>query len=92
MCPPRLNLLDEYLKTFIENEDLAWERFEKVVTNKDVAACYDMSLKDFEHSGIYDLFKVCELFFFSLIYISRPVNNVYMCILSNKILIYVGNV
>ena len=59
---PRLNLLDEYLKTFIENEDLAWERFEKVVTDEYVAVCYDMSLKDFEHFGVHDLFKVSEPF------------------------------
>lgn len=42
----------------IENEDLAWEHFKKVVSDKDIAACYDMSLKDFEHSGVHDLFKV----------------------------------
>ena len=42
----------------LENEDLAWERFEKVVTGEDVAACYDMSLKEFEHSGVHNLFKV----------------------------------
>ena len=24
----------------------------------DVGACYNMSLKDFEHSGVHDLFKV----------------------------------
>ena len=55
--------------------------------DKDVAACYDMSLKDFEHFGVHDLFKVCELFF-----IPRPVSSVYMCTLSNQVLIYVGNV
>ena len=42
----------------IENEDLAWERFQKVVTNEDINTCYDMSLKDFEHSSVHDLFKV----------------------------------
>ena len=57
------------------------------MTDKDVAACYDMSLKDFEHFGVHDLFKVCELFF-----ISRHVSSVYMCTLSNQVLIYVGNV
>ena len=34
------------------------------VTNVDVTAYYNMSLKDFEHSGIHDLFKVCMLFLF----------------------------
>ena len=42
----------------LENEDLAWERFSTVVTDEDVGACYNMSLKDFEHSGVHDLFKV----------------------------------
>ena len=60
------------------------------MTDEDVAACYDMSLKDFEHSGVHDLFKICKLLIY--IYISHPVSNVYMCILSNKILTYVGNV
>ena len=47
----------------IENEDLAWERFEKAVTDEDVAACYDMSLKEFEHSTVHDIFKVRNLAF-----------------------------
>ena len=79
------------LQNLIENEHLAWERFKKVVTDEDVAACYDMSLKDFEHSGVHDLFKVCEFFlflFFLFIYFyflffifkSRPFSNVYVCI------------
>ena len=42
----------------IENEDLAWEHFQKAVSNEDINTCYDMSLKDFEHSGVHDLFKV----------------------------------
>ena len=42
----------------LENEDLAWERFEKAVTGEDVVACYDMSLKKFEYSSVHDLFKV----------------------------------
>nr|XP_023905687.1 uncharacterized protein LOC112017466 [Quercus suber] len=41
----------------IENEDLAWERFKQAVTDEDINVCYDMSLKDFEHSGVHDLFK-----------------------------------
>ena len=51
-------------QNLIENEKLAWERFEKVVRNEDVVACYDMSLKEFEYSSVHDLFKVCEPFFF----------------------------
>ena len=50
----------------LENEDLAWERFEKAVTSEDVAACYDMSLKEFKHSGVHDIFKVCDHFYLVL--------------------------
>ena len=46
------------------NEDLAWERFTTVVTDVDVSTCYNMSLKDFEHSGVHDLFRVFFFFFF----------------------------
>ena len=45
----------------IENEDLAWERFWEAVKDEDIHAYYDMSLKDFEHSGVHDLFKVTLL-------------------------------
>ena len=48
-----------YIPTnIIENENLAWERFQKAVRDEDINVCYDMSLKDFEHSGVHDLFKV----------------------------------
>ena len=50
--PPRVS------SNIIENEDLAWQRFEEAVKDEDIHACYDMSLKDFEHSGVHDLFKV----------------------------------
>ena len=52
----------------IENEDLAWEHFQKAVLDEDINTCYDMSLKDFEHSGVHDLFKICNhIFFLSLL-------------------------
>ena len=35
------------------------------MTDEDVAVCYDMSLKEFEHSAIHDLFKVCDFTFAS---------------------------
>ncbi|KAL0001392.1 hypothetical protein SO802_015173 [Lithocarpus litseifolius] len=41
----------------IESEDLVWGCFEKAVSDEDIAACYGMSLKDFEHSWVHDLFK-----------------------------------
>ena len=47
--------------TLLKSEGLAWERFQKVVSEEDVAICYDMFVKEFERSTIHDLFKV--LFF-----------------------------
>ena len=46
------------LSNIIENKDLAWECFQKAVSDEDINTYYDMSLKDFEHSGVHDLFKV----------------------------------
>ena len=40
----------------------------------DVGACYNMSLKDFEHFGVHDLFKV-SFFYFFIIYISSLIND-----------------
>ena len=57
----------------LENEDLAWERFEQAVTGEDVVACYDMSLKEFEHSSVHDLFKV-------IIFTSSCHSNMCVCI------------
>ncbi|XP_065615747.1 uncharacterized protein LOC136061650 [Quercus suber] len=48
--------------TLLESEDLAWEKFNQAVTNEDVAICYDMSMKEFEHSTVHDLFKVMPKF------------------------------
>ena len=56
----------------IENENLAWERFQKAITDEDINVCYDMSLKDFEHSSVHDLFKVivfCLVFKYIYTYI-----------------------
>ena len=39
------------------------------VTDVDVAAFYNMSLKDFEHSGVHDLSKVSKFFILLYIYI-----------------------
>ena len=44
------------------------ERFEKAVTGEDAAVCYDKSLKEFEHSGVHDLFKVITFTLSCLMY------------------------
>ena len=48
------------------------------MTDEDVAACYDMSLKDFEHSGVHDLFKICKLLIYIYIYLILLV--MYTCV------------
>ena len=72
----------------IENEDLAWGHFEKAVSDEDTAACYDMSLKDFEHSGVHDLFKVCNFIFASslLLYTFSCLTIIFV------IYLFIGNV
>ena len=64
--PPRTPLskstapgLSQPSTNIIENEDLAWERFQLAVLDEDINMCYNMGLKEFEHSGVHDLFKVC---------------------------------
>ena len=57
-------------KNIVENEDLAWEHFQKVVLDEDINACYEMGLKEFEHSGVHDLFKVRPYFIFVLDYLT----------------------
>ena len=47
----------------LENKDLTCERFQKAVIDNDMVVWYDMSLKEFEHSTVHDLFKVCFHFF-----------------------------
>ena len=52
------------------------------VTDVDLSTCYNMSLKDFEHSGVHDIFKVNlkKIFFYLYIYIYLVfVNNVDIC-------------
>ena len=35
------------------------------MADQDVVACYNMSLKEFEHSSVHDLFKAYITFFIS---------------------------
>ena len=50
------------------------------VTDVDVAAFYNMSLKDFEHSGVHDFFTVSKFFILLYIYIYIVfVNNADIC-------------
>ena len=42
----------------MQDEDHAWETFKGIVTNREVRACYNRSMRDFERSTVHDLFKV----------------------------------
>ena len=54
----------------IENEDLAWEHFQMAVLDENINICYNMGLKEFEHSGVHDLFKVCSYSFLVLVHLT----------------------
>ena len=47
--------------TLLRSEGLAWERFQQVVSEEDVAICYNMFVKEFKRSTVHDLFKVLFL-------------------------------
>ena len=40
------------------DESYAWRTFKGIVTDNEVNEYYNMSVKEFERSGIHDLFKV----------------------------------
>ena len=40
------------------DESYMWRTFEGIVTDREVNECYNMSVKEFERSGVHDLFKV----------------------------------
>ena len=42
------------------DKDYAWKTFKGIISDKEVNACYNISVKDFEHFAIHDFFKVCS--------------------------------
>ena len=40
------------------DKSYAWRTFKGIITDREVNECYNMSVKEFERSGIHDLFKV----------------------------------
>ena len=65
------------------DENYAWRTFKRIITDNEVNECYNMSVREFECSGIHDLFKVsfacscvvlCSLFLFFFIFLTsiRP--------------------
>ena len=56
------------------------------VTDADVSACYNMSLKDFEQSGVHDLFKVSKFIYICVcvcvcVCVSSLVSNADICLI-----------
>lgn len=49
--------------TLLRSETLAWKRFKQVLKDNDISICNDMSVREFEHSTVHDLFKVFTHFF-----------------------------
>ena len=50
----------KHLPNLVLDEDYVCKTFKGIITDKEVSACYDMSVKDFERFAIHDLFKVCN--------------------------------
>ena len=65
----------------IENEDLACERFQIAVLDKDINTYYDISLKEFEHSGVHDLFKVRLYLYFVFVQTIFPCLTIFCFLL-----------
>ena len=55
--PPSLEPSDRP-SNLVLDESYAWRTFKGIVTDNEVNECYNMSVKEFEHSGIHELFKV----------------------------------
>lgn len=47
------------------DEVYAWRTSKGLIIDNKVNLCYNMSIKDFEHSAIHDLFKVCIFLYLS---------------------------
>ena len=62
------------------DENYAWRTFKEIITDHEVNECYNMSVREFERSGIHDLFKVvfcsslCVLCFFFFFFVFLYVN------------------
>nr|XP_023903241.1 uncharacterized protein LOC112015114 [Quercus suber] len=45
------------------DEGFAWRTFKGIVTDNEINECYNMSVNEFERSGIHDLFKAMSKFY-----------------------------
>ena len=57
-CKPPSSEPSDHPSNLVLDESYAWRTFKGIVTDNEVNECYNMSVKEFERSRIYDLFKV----------------------------------
>ena len=57
-CKPPSSEPSDHPSNLMLDESYAWRTFKGIVTDNEVNECYNMSVKEFERSGIHDLFKV----------------------------------
>ena len=48
----------DHPSNLVLDENHAWRTFKGIVTDHEVNECYNMSMREFERSGIHDFFKV----------------------------------
>ena len=74
-CKPSPSEPSDRPSNLVLDENYAWRTFKGIVTDYEVNECYNMSVREFERSGIHDIFKVvfclslCVLCFVCLFYI-----------------------
>ena len=56
--PPSPSESSDRPSNLVLDENYAWRTFIGIVTDNEVNECYNMSVKEFERSGIHNLFKV----------------------------------
>ena len=54
---PHLSKLSDRPSNLVLDKSYAWRMFKGIVTDNKVNECYNISVKEFERSGIHDLFK-----------------------------------
>ena len=57
-CKPSPSEPSDCPSNLVLDENYAWRTFKGIITNQEVNESYNMSVREFECSGIHDLFKV----------------------------------
>ena len=55
---PSSSEASDHPSNLVLDKSYAWRTFKGIVTDCEVNECYNMSMKEFERSGVHDLFKV----------------------------------